>query len=147
VAIDGGLVLIVSPNLKKSLDAMVVVLKQVTKGQFGSQVKVTINDEIGYVGDVEDSGQFMTLFYLTVDPENQSLQWVRAGHDPGIFYDPATDTFEDLKGKGPFGVLNISPSISTRCRLRRMLPVRLEISIYLRRDRGKANYVGMFDLL
>jgi sigma-B regulation protein RsbU (phosphoserine phosphatase) len=25
---------------------------------------------------------------------------VRAGHDPGIFYDPATDTFEDLKGKG-----------------------------------------------
>ena len=198
---------------------MVVVLKQVTKGQFGSQVKVTTNDEIGYVGDVindmtdglierdrmrqsldlamevqqnllpkddlrvngldiagrsiycdetggdyydfitndeamnrkigvaigdvsghgipaallmatvrsslrqrlslpgsiaqivsdvncqlvrdvEDSGQFMTLFYLTVDPANQNIQWVRAGHDPGIFYDPATDTFEDLKGEG-----------------------------------------------
>ena len=219
VAIGGGLVLIVSLNLKKSLDAMVVVLKQVTKGQFGSQVKVTTNDEIGYVGDVindmtdglierdrmrqsldlamevqqnllpkddlrvngldiagrsiycdetggdyydfitndeamnrkigvaigdvsghgipaallmatvrsslrqrlslpgntaqivsdvncqlvrdvEDSGQFMTLFYLTVDPANQNIQWVRAGHDPGIFYDPATDTFEDLKGEG-----------------------------------------------
>jgi sigma-B regulation protein RsbU (phosphoserine phosphatase) len=218
-AIGGGLVLIVSLNLKKSLDAMVVVLKQVTKGRFGSQVKVTTNDEIGYVGDVindmtaglierdrmrqsldlamevqqnllpkddlsvngldiagksiycdetggdyydfmtigeskdekigvaigdvsghgipsallmatvrsslrqrlslpgstaqivsdvncqlvrdvEDSGQFMTLFYLTIDPANQKLQWVRAGHDPGIFYDPATDTFEDLKGKG-----------------------------------------------
>jgi sigma-B regulation protein RsbU (phosphoserine phosphatase) len=42
----------------------------------------------------------MTLFYLTVDPANQNLQWVRAGHDPGIFYDPFTDTFEDLKGKG-----------------------------------------------
>ena len=52
------------------------------------------------VRDVEDSGQFMTLFYLTVDPVNQSLQWVRAGHDPGIFYDPATNTFEDLKGNG-----------------------------------------------
>jgi len=219
VAIGGGLVLIISLNLKKSLDAMVVVLKQVTKGRFGSQVKVTTNDEIGYVGDVindmtaglierdrmrqsldlamevqqnllpkddlsvngldiagksiycdetggdyydfmtigeskdekigvaigdvsghgipsallmatvrsslrqrlslpggtaqivsdvncqlvrdvEDSGQFMTLFYLTIDPANQKLQWVRAGHDPGIFYDPATDTFEDLKGKG-----------------------------------------------
>jgi sigma-B regulation protein RsbU (phosphoserine phosphatase) len=219
VAIGGGLVLIISLNLKKSLDAMVVVLKQVTKGQFGSQVKVTTNDEIGYVGDVindmteglierdqmrqsldlamevqqnllpkddlrvngldiagrsiycdetggdyydfmtigesdnekigvaigdvsghgipsallmatvrsslrqrlslpgstaqivsdvncqlvrdvEDSGQFMTLFYLTFDPANQNIQWVRAGHDPGIFYDPATDTFEDLKGKG-----------------------------------------------
>ena len=219
VAIGGGLVFIISLNLKKSLDAMVVVLKQVTKGKFGSQVKVTTNDEIGYVGDVindmteglierdrmrqsldlamevqqnllpkdnlkvngldiagrsiycdetggdyydfitideaknkkigvaigdvsghgipsallmatvrsslrqrlslpgstaqivsdvnyqlvrdvEDSGQFMTLFYLTVDPAHQSLQWVRAGHDPGIFYDPATNTFEDLKGNG-----------------------------------------------
>jgi len=219
VAIGGGLVLVFALNLKKSLDAMVVVLKQVTKGQFGSQVKVTSNDEIGYVGDVindmtaglierdqmrrsldlamevqqnllpkddlringldiagrsiycdetggdyydfmvtgeshdekvgvaigdvsghgipsallmatvrsslrqrlslpgsiaqivsdvncqlvrdvEDSGQFMTLFYLTVDPANQYLQWVRAGHDPGIFYDPASDTIEDLKGKG-----------------------------------------------
>jgi sigma-B regulation protein RsbU (phosphoserine phosphatase) len=42
----------------------------------------------------------MTLFYLTVDSVNQNLQWVRAGHDPGIFYDPATDTFEELKGSG-----------------------------------------------
>jgi hypothetical protein len=47
VGIGGGLVLIVSLNLKKSLDAMVVVLKQVTSGKFGSQVKVTSNDEIG----------------------------------------------------------------------------------------------------
>ena len=219
VSIGGGLVLIVALNFKKSLDAMVVVLKQVTIGKFGSRVKVTSNDEIGYVGDVinemtkglierdrmrnsldlamevqqnllpkgnlkiegldiagksiycdetggdyydfitidatknkkigvaigdvsghgipsallmatvrsslrqrlslpgstaqivsdvnyqlvrdvEDSGQFMTLFYLTVDPAHQSLQWVRAGHDPGIFYDPATNTFEDLKGNG-----------------------------------------------
>jgi sigma-B regulation protein RsbU (phosphoserine phosphatase) len=25
---------------------------------------------------------------------------VRAGHDPAIFYDPATDTFEELRGAG-----------------------------------------------
>ena len=219
VAIGGGLVLIVSLNLKRSLDAMVVVLKQVTSGKFGLRVKVTSNDEIGYVGDVinemteglierdkmrqsldlamevqqnllpkgnlkidgfdiagrsiycdetggdyydffaddetknkkigvaigdvsghgipaallmttvrsslrqrlslpgsiaqiiidvnrhlvrdvEDSGQFMTMFYLTIDRANQNLQWVRAGHEPGIFYDPATDKFEDLKGSG-----------------------------------------------
>ena len=42
----------------------------------------------------------MTLFFLTIDPANQSLQWVRAGHDPGIIYNPSTDTFEALKGKG-----------------------------------------------
>jgi len=219
VAIGGGLVLIVSLNLKKSLDAMVVVLKQITIGKFGSRVKVTSNDEIGYVGDVinemtqglierermqqslnlamevqqnllpkrnlkidgfdiagrsiycdetggdyydffkidentnkkigvaigdvaghgissallmatvrsslrqrsslpgsvsriisdvnhqlvqdvEDSGQFMTLFYLNIDPKKMQAQWVRAGHDPAIFYDPGTDVFEELGGSG-----------------------------------------------
>jgi len=52
------------------------------------------------VKDVEDSGQFITMFYLTIDPTQKSLQWVRAGHDPGIFYDPHTDTFEELDGLG-----------------------------------------------
>lgn len=50
--------------------------------------------------DVEESGQFMTLFYLTIDPGNRRLQWVRAGHDPAVFYDPAADTFEELYGSG-----------------------------------------------
>jgi sigma-B regulation protein RsbU (phosphoserine phosphatase) len=50
--------------------------------------------------DVEDSGQFMTLFYLMIDPTKQELQWVRAGHDPAIFYDPGADAFEELGGSG-----------------------------------------------
>ncbi|MGD9043168.1 MAG: SpoIIE family protein phosphatase [Desulfobacterales bacterium] len=50
--------------------------------------------------DVEDSGQFMTMFYLMVDPTKQDLQWVRAGHDPAIFYEPGADTFEELGGSG-----------------------------------------------
>jgi sigma-B regulation protein RsbU (phosphoserine phosphatase) len=50
--------------------------------------------------DVEDSGQFMTLFYLIVDQDNRCLEWVRAGHDPGILYDPGRDLFEDLAGPG-----------------------------------------------
>jgi sigma-B regulation protein RsbU (phosphoserine phosphatase) len=219
VAFGGGLVLIVILNQKKSLDAMVVVLKQVTSGNFGSRVKVTSNDEIGYVGDVinemveglierdrmrrsldlamevqqnllpkrnlkvdgfdiagrsiycdetggdyydfftfdvtknkkigvaigdvaghgissallmatvrsslrqrlampgsvaniisdvnhqlvqdvEDSGQFMTLFYLNIEPKKMQARWVRAGHDPAIFYDPGADSFEELGGAG-----------------------------------------------
>jgi sigma-B regulation protein RsbU (phosphoserine phosphatase) len=214
-----GLVLIISLNLKKSLDAMVLVLKQVTRGKLGLRVNVTTNDEIGYVGDVindmtegllerdrmrqsldlamevqqsllpksnlkidgfdiagrsiycdetggdyydfiisdetkdrnigvaigdvsghgipsallmatvrsslrqrlslpgnidriindvnrqlardvEDTGQFMTMFYLNIDAASEKLKWVRAGHEPGIFYDPGTDTFEELKGPG-----------------------------------------------
>jgi sigma-B regulation protein RsbU (phosphoserine phosphatase) len=48
----------------------------------------------------------MTMFYLNIDPRNKHLNWVRAGHDPAIFYDPATDTFEELGGGAgiPLGV-------------------------------------------
>jgi len=50
--------------------------------------------------DVLDTGRFMTLFYLTLDPQEDQIGWVRAGHDPAIIYDPARDTFEELKGSG-----------------------------------------------
>ncbi len=50
--------------------------------------------------DVEDSGQFMTMFYMMIDPTKKQLLWVRAGHDPAIFYDPSTDKFEELSGSG-----------------------------------------------
>ena len=50
--------------------------------------------------DVEDSGQFMTMFYMVIDPAKRDLRWVRAGHDPAIFYDPAKDAFEELGGPG-----------------------------------------------
>ena len=219
VLVGAGLVFILSLNLKKSLDAMVRVLKQVARGKPGMRVTVTTNDEIGYVGDVinnmiegllerdrmrqsldlamevqqnllpggnlkadgldiagrsiycdetggdyydfivmeddpgskigvaigdvsghgipaallmatvrsslrqrlslpgsidrvitdvnrqlvydvEDTGQFMTMFYLSIGPPEQTITWVRAGHDPAIFYDPAEGKFEELKGKG-----------------------------------------------
>lgn len=51
-------------------------------------------------GDIGDSGQFLTLFYATVDAEDKALRWVRAGHDPAIYYDPVADSFEELKGEG-----------------------------------------------
>ncbi len=50
--------------------------------------------------DVLESGSFMTLFYLTIDPEKKRIEWVRAGHDPAIIYDPVRDEFEELKGSG-----------------------------------------------
>jgi sigma-B regulation protein RsbU (phosphoserine phosphatase) len=50
--------------------------------------------------DFGESGGFMTLFYLSINPANRSLCWVRAGHDPAIFYDPQTDKFEELRGAG-----------------------------------------------
>jgi sigma-B regulation protein RsbU (phosphoserine phosphatase) len=50
--------------------------------------------------DVEESGGFMTLFYLTIDAKKRRLSWVRAGHDPAILYDPASDNLEALQGAG-----------------------------------------------
>jgi sigma-B regulation protein RsbU (phosphoserine phosphatase) len=50
--------------------------------------------------DVYATGRFMTLFYLTIDGERKGLEWVRAGHDPALLYDPVQDRFEELKGPG-----------------------------------------------
>jgi sigma-B regulation protein RsbU (phosphoserine phosphatase) len=63
-----------------------------------SQVISDVNRQIAV--DVEDSGQFMTLFYMIVDQDSECLEWVRAGHDPGIFYDSEKDLFENLAGPG-----------------------------------------------
>jgi sigma-B regulation protein RsbU (phosphoserine phosphatase) len=69
-----------------------------------ADIVTDVNRELA--ADVAESGNFMTLFYLTIDIQSQKMQWVRAGHDPAIFYDPTTDTFEELQGNGvALGVL------------------------------------------
>lgn len=50
--------------------------------------------------DVQETGRFTTLFYLTVDPANHLMKWVRAGHDAALLYDPISKDFEDLYGAG-----------------------------------------------
>ena len=50
--------------------------------------------------DVEESGRFMTLFCSEINTRSRHIRWVRAGHEPAIFYDPTTNTFEELKGPG-----------------------------------------------
>ncbi len=67
----------------------------------GGRLKDIISDvNRQLVGDIEESGQFIGLFYLAVDLRERSLKWVRAGHAPAIVYDPATDTIEELNGPG-----------------------------------------------
>jgi serine phosphatase RsbU (regulator of sigma subunit) len=63
-----------------------------------SQIVADVNHQMA--ADVGDSGQFITLFYLSIDPVKRVLKWVRAGHEPAIFYDPATGQYEDLAGEG-----------------------------------------------
>ncbi len=50
--------------------------------------------------DTSRTGNFMTFFYCELSPNHPELNWVRAGHDPALIYDPDTDTFGELKGRG-----------------------------------------------
>jgi sigma-B regulation protein RsbU (phosphoserine phosphatase) len=63
-----------------------------------ADIVTDVNRELAV--DVAESGNFMTLFYLTIELPSRKMQWVRAGHDPAIFYDPSTDTFDELQGNG-----------------------------------------------
>jgi sigma-B regulation protein RsbU (phosphoserine phosphatase) len=50
--------------------------------------------------DVKETGRFMTMFFLEIDVSSKTLRWVRAGHDPAIFYDAGEGTFDELEGEG-----------------------------------------------
>jgi sigma-B regulation protein RsbU (phosphoserine phosphatase) len=50
--------------------------------------------------DTDRTVAFMTLFLARMDPERSEIRWVRAGHDPGLLYNPRTDAFTDLQGGG-----------------------------------------------
>jgi PAS domain S-box-containing protein len=63
-----------------------------------SEIVAAMNTQLSQ--DVLDTGRFMTLFYLTVNPQKDEIHWVRAGHDPAILYDPEDDVFEELGGAG-----------------------------------------------
>jgi len=66
----------------------------------GSTARIISDVNRQLVKDVEDSGQFMTMFFLVLDTATRQLEWVRAGHDPGIVYDPGSDSFSELSGSG-----------------------------------------------
>jgi sigma-B regulation protein RsbU (phosphoserine phosphatase) len=68
-----------------------------------SQIVNDVNRELA--NDLEDSGQFMTLFYLVVEQNQPDIRWIRAGHPPAIVYDVDHNAFDELTGAGiPLGV-------------------------------------------
>jgi sigma-B regulation protein RsbU (phosphoserine phosphatase) len=68
-----------------------------------SQVVSRMNRDL--VLDMAESGHFMTLFYMDIQPDTGRVQWVRAGHEPALVYDAAAERFEELVGTGlPLGV-------------------------------------------
>ncbi|MDY0220458.1 MAG: SpoIIE family protein phosphatase [Desulfobacterium sp.] len=50
--------------------------------------------------DTGDTGRFITLFFLEIDPARRTLKWVRAGHEPAMLFNPETHDFTLLAGRG-----------------------------------------------
>ena len=82
----------------------------------GDPARIVRDVNLRLVDDVQESGQFMTLLFFLYAPDTRTLQWVRAGHDPALLYDPATDRFESLKGEGIALGLNGDYTYSTNRR-------------------------------
>ena len=53
-----------------------------------------------FIEDVGSSGRFMTLCYMRVSGGRTNVEWVRAGHEPALLYDPDLGEFHELKGPG-----------------------------------------------
>jgi len=68
-----------------------------------NQIVADVNRQISH--DVEESGQFMTLFFCEIDGRNKTIRWVNAGHDPAVIFDPRNGDFGELSGHAlPLGV-------------------------------------------
>ena len=70
----------------------------VSRGDSITEIVRAMNKHL--VDDVLETGRFMSLFYLCLHADLTSLEWVRAGHDPAILFDPSSGISEDLKGAG-----------------------------------------------
>jgi phosphoserine phosphatase RsbU/P len=46
------------------------------------------------------TSRFLSMFFLEIDVQSQTLRWVRAGHEPAILFDPSNGKFEELSGEG-----------------------------------------------
>lgn len=57
-----------------------------------------------------DASMFITMFYGMYDTKTHSFTYSSAGHEPGFYYNAASDSFYDLEAKGL--VLGIDRSIN-----------------------------------
>lgn len=66
--------------------------------QSPAQLLKDINNYITH--DCSKSGRFTTMFFLEIDIQTRELKWVRAGHEPALFYHAKSQTFSHLAGVG-----------------------------------------------
>jgi sigma-B regulation protein RsbU (phosphoserine phosphatase) len=50
--------------------------------------------------DSSETGRFMSMFFLEIDPSAKTLRWVRAGHEPAMVLAPSGNKIQELSGEG-----------------------------------------------
>jgi len=50
--------------------------------------------------DSYETGRFTTVFFVEIDLKTRVLKWVRAGHEPALFYDSGSEKIHKLLGSG-----------------------------------------------
>ncbi len=66
--------------------------------QSPAQLLKDINNYITH--DCSKSGRFTSMFFLEIDLHTRELKWVRAGHEPALFFHAKSQTFSHLDGVG-----------------------------------------------
>lgn len=91
------------PGHGVSAALLMTTVRALIRGRFDREVRLSavVNDVNRLLcRDTGQTGNFMSLFFMTLDPVEGEVRWVRAGHDPAIVYDPRRDRFEELVGQG-----------------------------------------------
>lgn len=66
----------------------------------GNGVAIVSDVNKRLVQDIEELSLFITMFYSEIDIKEKCFRWVHAGHESALSYNPATDAFDTLGGKG-----------------------------------------------
>ncbi|MEJ5359864.1 MAG: SpoIIE family protein phosphatase [Desulfobacterales bacterium] len=74
------------------------LLSQAQRFRGGSRLLRVVNRYI--TRDSAQTGRFISLFLLEIRPAEKRLRWVRAGHGPGLLYEPGSGRFRELDGAG-----------------------------------------------
>ncbi len=102
---EGALAVVVADVAGHGVDAALFMasarsflLSQAQRFRGASRLLRVVNRYI--TRDSAQTGRFISLFFLEIRPAEKRLRWVRAGHAPGLLYEPAAGRFRELDGDG-----------------------------------------------
>lgn len=102
---DGKICVIVGDVTGHGIGAalLMATIRSLIRGRYEidsdlSQLITSVNHKLTV--DMGESGRFVTLFILEIDPAVQKMRWVRAGHDPAWFFCNRDNSIVSLIGPG-----------------------------------------------